>query len=486
MFTCTSVADTLVGSGCLCHRPDARIAMDRVATAFSRRGFLTGMAASLASLGSGAEAQGAPRAVPTEQPRPVLFTNIRLFDGVSPTLREGVQVLVAGSRIEAVHQGGVGPVEEAQTVDGAGCVLMPGLIDAHTHLIFSTVPLQQAMTADPNYLMLRAGRAAGEMLMRGFTSVRDVGGPVFGLKRAIDEGTIVGPRIWPAGAMISQTSGHGDFRTLHDLPRANSDPVHFTERIGAAAIADGTAEVLRRTREQLFLGASQIKVMAGGGVTSDHDPIDSTQYTEIELRAAVQAADDWNTYVTVHAYTPKAIKAAIRVGVRCIEHGHLADDEAAQLMAEKGVWWSLQPFLDDEDATPFPPGSSNRAAQVKILTGTDDAYRLAIQYKIKTAFGTDILFSAKVAARQGAQLAKLTRWYSPAELLCMATAGNAELLALSGPRSPYPGKLGVVEGGALADLLLVDGDPLTETALIAETKRIRLIMKNGQIYKNTL
>jgi imidazolonepropionase-like amidohydrolase len=486
MFTCTAVVDTLVGNGCLCHRPDARIVMDRVAAAFSRRGFLTGMAASLTSFGSGAEAQEVPRPVQAERPRPVLFMNTCLFDGISPILREGMQVLVAGSRIEAVHQGSIGPVEQVQTVDGAGCVLMPGLIDAHTHLIFSTVPLQQAMTADPNYLMLRAGKAASDMLMRGFTSVRDVGGPVFGLKRAIDEGTIVGPRIWPAGAMISQTSGHGDFRTLHDLPRANSAPLHFTEHIGAAAIADGTAEVLRRTREQLFLGASQIKLMAGGGVTSDHDPIDSTQYTEAELHAAVEAADDWNTYVTVHAYTPKAIKAAIRAGVKCIEHGHLADEEAAREMAKKGIWWSLQPFLDDEDATPFPEGSPNRAAQLRILKGTDDAYRLAKRLKIKTAFGTDILFSARVAARQGNQLAKLTRWYSPAELLSMATAGNAELLALSGPRSPYSGKLGVIEEGALADLLLVDGDPLSEIALIAQSERLRLIMKNGVIYKNSL
>ena len=145
-------------------------------------------------------------------------------------------------------------------------------------------------------------------------------------------------------AMISQTSGHGDFRTLHDLPRADRDPLHFSEVIGAAAIADGVDEVLRRTREQLFLGASQIKLMAGGGVTSDHDPLDSTQYTGAELRAAVEAADGWNTYVTVHAYTPKAIRLSIEAGVKCIEHGHLADEDTALLMARQGIWWSLQPF----------------------------------------------------------------------------------------------------------------------------------------------
>jgi imidazolonepropionase-like amidohydrolase len=322
--------------------------------------------------------------------------------------------------------------------------------------------------------------------MQGFTSARDVGGPVFGLKRAIDEGAIAGPRIWPAGAMISQTSGHGDFRTLHDVPRAGGE-LHYTERIGAAAIADGVEEVLRRTREQLMLGASQIKIMAGGGVTSEHDPLDSSQFTEAEIHAAVDAADAWNTYVAVHAYTPRAIKAALRTGVKCIDHGHLADEASAQLMAEKGAWWSLQPFLDDEDATPFPEGSAQRAQQLQVIQGTDSAYRLAKKYQVKTAFGTDTLFNAKIAARQGAQLAKLVRWHSPVEVLKMATADNGELLALSGPRNPYPGKLGVIANDALADLLLVDGDPLADIALIANPeKNFRIIMKDGKIYKNTL
>ncbi|MDW6023137.1 amidohydrolase family protein [Mesorhizobium sp. BAC0120] len=448
---------------------------------------MTGIAASVAGFGLGTSAFAQLQQQGASGPaRPLLFTNIRLFDGISPSLREGVQVLVDGNRIKSVHSGGEAAPENAMTIDGGGRVLMPGLIDAHTHLTLATVPLQVALTGDLNYLMLRAAKGASEFLMQGFTTARDVGGPVFGLKQAIDDGTIVGPRIWPAGAMISQTSGHGDFRTLHDLPRANFDPLHFSETSGTAAIADGVDEVLRRTREQLFLGASHIKLMAGGGVTSDHDPLDSTQYTEPELRAAVEAADGWNTYVTVHAYTPKAIRLAIEAGVKCIEHGHLADEATARLIAEKGVWWSLQPFLDDEDATPFPEGSPQRASALQVYSGTDTAYQLAKKHQVKTAFGTDTLFSAKIAARQGAQLAKLVRWHTPAEVLKMATAGNGELLALSGPRSPYSGKLGVVEENALADLLLLEGDPLTDISLIADRNNIRVIMKDGQIYKNTL
>ncbi|WP_258003659.1 MULTISPECIES: metal-dependent hydrolase family protein [Fischerella] len=287
--------------------------------------------------------------------------------------------------------------------------------------------------------------------------------------------------------MISQTSGHGDFRSLKELPRTPSSPLSRAEQFGVSAIADGVDEVLRRTREQLMQGASQIKLAAGGGVASSYDPIDVSEYTEAEFKAAVDAAANWNTYVTIHAYTPTAIQTAIRAGVKCIEHGQLMDEETAKLMAKKGIWLSMQPFLDDEDANPYPEGSANRARQLQVFQGTDIAYKLAKKYNIKTAWGTDTLHSAKNAARQGAQLAKMVRWYTPAEVLRMATSTNAELLALSGPRNPYPGKLGVVEEGALADLLLVNGNPLENIQLIEDpAKNFVVIMKDGKIYKNTL
>jgi imidazolonepropionase-like amidohydrolase len=208
-------------------------------------------------------------------------------------------------------------------------------------------------------------------------------------------------------------------------------------------------------------------------------------FTEAELRAAVEAAENWGTYVTVHAYTPAAIQRAITAGVKVLEHGHLMDETTARLMAEKGIWLSVQPFLDDEDATPFPPDSPNRARQLEMVQGTDNVYALAKKYKLKTAFGTDVLFSAALARRQGAQLAKLTRWYTPAEVLTMATGANGELLRLSGPRNPYPGKLGVVEEGALADLLLVDGNPVENIRVIENPDRnFLVIMKDGKVYKN--
>ena len=427
-----------------------------------------------------------------QQPPPAavtLFNNVRVFDGKGPALSPPMNVLVTGNVISKISKDPIATDRSTNTkiIDGAGRTLMPGLIDAHVHMTLSNVPQALFFTADPNYTMLRQGKAAGDMLMRGFTAGRDVGGNSFGLKRSIDEDVIPGPRIWPAGAGISQTSGHGDYRSVHDLPRNPTDPLHFSERLGATRIADGVDDVLRGTREQLMLGASQIKLMAGGGVASDYDPLDVTQFTEAEIHAAVEAADSWNTYVTVHAYTPKAIQSAIRAGVKCIEHGQLADDATAKIMAENGIWWSLQPFLDDEDAIPFKEGSANRKKQLQMVAGTDNAYMLAKKYKIKTAWGTDTLFDAKLAARQGAQLSKLTRWYTPAEVLIMATGNNGELLAMSGPRSPYQGKIGVVEEGALADLLLVDGDPVANIKLIEDpVKNFVVIMKDGKTYKNSL
>jgi imidazolonepropionase-like amidohydrolase len=204
------------------------------------------------------------------------------------------------------------------------------------------------------------------------------------------------------------------------------------------------------------------------------------------LRAAVEAAQNWGTYVAVHAYTSISIQRAIAAGVLCIEHGHLMDEATARLIAEKGIWLSTQPFLE-EIADAFPPGSFERAKALEVVAGTEKTYALAKKYKIKTAFGTDILFSPAMARRHGHLLTALTRWYTPAEALAMATANNAELLALAGKRNPYPGKLGVVEEGALADLLLVDGDPVANIKLLEDPDRnLLVIMKDGRIYKNTI
>lgn len=439
------------------------------------------LAACAVMLGSALHAQQA-------EPSTVLFENVRIYDGIGASLSEPSNVLVRGNKIEKIARTPIPVDRSAKTkiINGNGRTLMPGLIDVHTHMMFATLPQIALLTTELGFVNIAAAKGATETLMRGFTTVRDLGGPVFGLKRAIDTGLTPGPRIYPSGAFISQTGGHGDFRLPTEIPAAPGD-FTYAERMGATVIADSADEVRKRTRELLALGASQIKLMAGGGVSSVYDPIDVTQYTVPELRAAVEAAENWGTYVTVHAYTPRAIRQAIEAGVKCIDHGQLADEATVKLMAEKGVWWSLQPFLDDEDANPKPEGSEARVKQLEVSTGTDTAYALAKKYKVRTGWGTDALFDAVSAAKQNRRLVKMQRWYTPAEVLRMATSQNAELLTLSGPRNPYPGKLGVVQEGALADLILVDGDPLANLSIIEDyAKNFVVIMKDGKIYKNTL
>ncbi|MGY3137007.1 imidazolonepropionase-like amidohydrolase [Bradyrhizobium sp. USDA 4501] len=418
-----------------------------------------------------------------QQDGDVLFQNVRIFDGRNGALSGPSNVLIRNNKIEKISTGPI--AADAQVIAGDGRVLMPGLIDAHWHALLVRPTPAAVMASDIGYINLLAAAEATATLMRGFTTIRDMGGPAFSLKRAIDEGLVVGPRIYPSGAMITITGGHGDFRPLSDLPRTIGGMLSRMERIGGAMVADSPDEVRVRAREQLMQGATQVKLTAGGGVASPFSPLDVSTFTEPELRAAVEAAENWGTYAVVHAYTPVAIQRSIAAGVKCIEHGHLMDDASARLMAEKGIWLSTQPFLDVSGASALGPAEQDKMRQV--VAGTDRVYGFAKKYKLKTAFGTDVLFSKALADRQGAMLTTLTRWYTPAEALIMATSTNAELLSLSGLRNPYPGMLGVVEEGALADLLLVDGNPIDNIKLIEDpAKNFLVIMKDGKVYKNLL
>jgi len=418
-----------------------------------------------------------------QQDSGILFQNVRIFDGKHGALSAPSNVLVRNHKIETISTDAI--TTDAQVIAGDGRVLMPGLIDAHWHAMLVRPTPAAAISDDVGYMNLLAAAEATATLMRGFTTVRDMGGPSFGLKRAIDEDLVAGPRIYPSGAIITITGGHGDFRQLSELPRTIGGMLSRMERIGGSMVADSPDEVRVRAREQLMQGASQVKLTAGGGVASPFSPLDVSTLTEAELRAAVEAAENWGTYVAVHAYTPVAIQRSIAAGVKCIEHGHLMDDATARMMAEKGIWLSTQPFVDLAGASALGPAEQDKMRQV--VAGTNRVYGFAKKYKLKTAFGTDVLFSKALADRQGAMLTTLTRWYTPAEALIMATSENAELLDMSGPRNPYPGRLGVVEEGALADLLLVDGNPIDNIRLVEDpAKNFLVIMKDGKVYKNLL
>jgi imidazolonepropionase-like amidohydrolase len=487
MFSCTSDDDATLAkhSGCLCHTPDIHRLTRRINLDVSRRSVVAGIAASIASLASSKRSQAQSPASSAPRTQSVLFNNVRVFDGTSAGLRDGLSVLVQDQHIRAVTAGNPAAPGGARVIDCGGRVLMPGLIDMHWHAVFAAMPLQRLVTAEAGAIFLTAGVEAERTLMRGFTTVRDAGGPVFPLKDAIDTGLIAGPRIYPSGAMITTTGGHGDMRPLSDLPRRPGGPLSALEQTGGSMIADSADEVRLRVREQLMQGASQIKIVGSGGVSSPRSPLDMMTFSEAELRAAVGTAADWNTYVMVHAYTPAAISRAIAAGVGCIEHAHLMDAATARTMAESNTWLSIQPFLSDDDAITLPGPS--RAKMQQVFAGTDTAYKLAKTHGVRTAFGSDLLFSDTLTARQGTMLTHLSTWYNTVETLSMATAVNGELLALSGPRNPYSGKLGVIEEGALADLLLVDGNPLQDIRVIADPDRnFVLIMKDGRIHKNTI
>ena len=387
----------------------------------------------------------------------VVIRGAQVFNGCDEELAEA-DVLVSGQLIKAIGTDIEAP-EGAFEIDAEGHTLIPGLIDAHWHGVF-----------------------AEATILRGYTTVRDTAGPMFDIARATDEGLIDGPRVFPSGPALSITAGHQDFRITREVPTPGGQ-LHSFETNNMFYITDGVPDVLKRVRENLMQGATHIKLMAGGGVTSAYDPIHTIQFTDAEFQAAVEATEAWGTYVTTHAINDEAVRHSIENGAKSVEHVHMATRETLKMMKDEGVWLSMQPFLDDEDAPAL--NDFQKAKYQSVVDGTDFVYRTAKKLGLKIAFGTDTLFSADLAERQGAVLAKLERWFTPYETLKMATCDNAELLKLSGELTPYPlGPLGVIEEGAYADMILVDGNPLENLQLISDPKaNFGMIMKDGVIYK---
>ncbi|MBF2055750.1 MAG: amidohydrolase family protein [Cyanobacterium sp. T60_A2020_053] len=419
----------------------------------------------------------------------ILFENVRIFDGESAQLSPSANLLIINNKIAEINTNKITPpsTNNLTRIDGKGRVLMPGLIDNHVHIVMtaSTLPELLSPNVSEETLLARAEAEAEQMLLRGFTTVRDLGGPTFALKKKIDGGQIPGPRIYPSGAMISQTSGHGDFRSLNERSRRFGGTISRGEEMGAAFIADGRDDVLTAARENLRQGATQIKIMAGGGVSSIYDPIDVTQYTLDEMKAAVEAASDWGTYVTVHAYTTQAVRRAIEAGVKCIEHGQLLDEDTMKILAQKGIWLSAQAFEDRET-----PGftEEQKAKRALVVQGVTNAFNWAKKYNVKLAWGTDYLFQPERNKQQNQDIVKLQQWFTPAEALKLVTHDNAQLFKLSGERNPYKaGELGVIKKDAYADMILVDGNPLEDFAIMGDyNNKFKVIVKDGKIYKNTL
>ena len=425
-----------------------------------------------------------------DAPSQTLFTNVHVFDGVNEARIENASVLVEGNLIKEVSTDAIN-APDATVIDGGGRTLMPGLIDAHVHMSITEPIADLRDNYDWMYWGAVSTIEAEKMLLRGFTSVRDAGGPAIGLQKAIDRGKAVGPRIYPSGPVISQTSGHGEHRRYTE-PHPNfegSSPSFFNQHV--EFLADGVPEVLRATREALRMGATQIKIMAGGGVSSPTDPLHTVQYLPEELEAAVKAAADWDTYVLVHAYNDESILRSIEAGVQSIDHAQLMTEVSAQAIKDADVW--VVPYYSllglDEETVVKVLGPHAAPKFLAVQAGARNQMRLLKEYGIeKVAFSTDIIGDPAALTKQNDEFKYRLEEWSSYEVLMQATSKAGELLALSGQLNPYPeGRLGVIAEGAYADILLVDGNPVEDALIMTDYENnFDLIMKDGVIYKNTL
>ena len=413
-----------------------------------------------------------------------IITNARIFDGVSETLIEGQSVLVTDGKIARIAADIAAP-DGAEVIDAGGRVMTPGFIFAHEHLMFQ-LSAPELLIQDDRYVALLSSQTARRYLERGITTVRDAAGNSYGLKQAIDRGVVPGPRIYPSGPMIAQTSGHGDMRfPTNPTVFAGGEQGPMVAR-GDMIVADGIPDLLKATRENLRRGSSQIKIAVGGGTGSKSDPLEVIEFTDAEIQAIVQAATDFGTYVMAHVYNPRGIRRAIDNGVKSIEHGNLIDKDTLRYMKKKDVWLSPQVTV----YTYIPAGySEDQAAKHRqAFAGIDTMLKTAKEIGFENiVFGSDIISDPDQIENILGEFEKRTKWFTPIEIMRQATSKGGELMALSNVRNPYPGKLGVIEEGAHADLLLIDGNPLKDVKVIVDFEaNIDLIMKDGKIYKNTL
>jgi imidazolonepropionase-like amidohydrolase len=416
----------------------------------------------------------------------ILIKNVSIFNGNSGKLITGKDVVVEGNKIKSIVSSGGNESKYDEVIDGKGGYLTPGLIDCHAHAVMGGDE-NTFINGDQNYVQLFAAMEMEDMLLRGVTTIRDAGGNTFALKKAIDDGIVDGPRIYPSGAILSQYSGHVDFRTPNptDLPKEWGGQISSGEKNGHAMLANGPDQVMTAVRQQLFLGATQIKLAVGGGVSSFTDPLYVNEYTTEEIKAAVDAANDYGTYVMTHVFNEVGVKRAIEAGVKTIEHGHLMNEEDAKLMAEKGVILSTQCQVLAQVAEiykdPIRKGKLDEA-----MSGMDNMFKLAKKYNIKVAYGTDLLFSYEGRKTQLKDLTLRKQWYTSPEIMIQATGTGGEVVGLCGKRNPY-GKVGVIEEGAMADILIYSKNPLEDVSIVEDYENnLKLIIKDGKTYKNEL
>lgn len=407
--------------------------------------------------------------------KPVVVKNCKILNTRTLVLEDAQNVLIEDGLISRI--GGADMVSpEAEMIDAQGKTLMPGMIDCHVHVVASSFNLGRMASMSNTMALLRALPIMQGMLDRGFTSVRDAGGADWALADAVTSGLIDGPRVFCSGKALSQTGGHADFRARNDIL---DDPCSCAGKIGnIGQVVDGVDECRRAVREQILNGATQIKVMASGGVSSPHDPVQNLGFSEAELTAIVEEANNANTYVMAHAYTARAIIRAVKCGVRTIEHGNLVDHEAAQLMKERGVYMvptviTYEGLANEGERYGLPADSVKKIADVR--THGMRALEILEEVGVKMGFGSDLL--GETHYMQSQELVLRSRVVGNAKAIQQATLIGAEILN-------HEGRLGEVVEGAYADLLLIDGNPLENIELLTDTDSIKLIVQRGQVYKN--
>ena len=426
-----------------------------------------------------------------ETKKTTLIKNVSIFNGTSEKLITGKDVVLAGNKIDKLIKKGSKEKQYDEVIDGKGGTLMPGLSDVHTHLALCQPPPVLLNQRRWEYIGAVMTNEAERYLMRGFTSVRDVGGPTIGLGRAIDDGFATGPRIFSSGMGLAQTGGHGDMRN----PNAQSkyfygEHFRFTD-LGYFVLADGVAEVQKACRDTLASQASQIKICTGGGVTSLTDPLYSVQYTPEEVAAAVNEATRYGTYVAAHVHTDEGINVALDSGVKTIEHGLLIKEDTLKKLVDKDAWICPQAYIVSHEANDGNPTFADPIQSAKMdqaRAGSINCFKWAKKYGAKVAWGTDMFGTREAYDNTLLEFKTRAEYYSNIEQLKQVTSANGELLALSNLKHPYPGaKLGVIESGAYADLLIVDGNPIKDILVMLDYENnFKLIMKDGKAYKNTL
>lgn len=414
-----------------------------------------------------------------------LIINADVFDGKNEELRKNVSILIENNLITKITDEDISNTEGV-VIDAEGETVIPGLIDCHYHIMLADgFKAMDAVEIDET--AIKSTIIAKGLLERGFTTIRDVGGYTWGLHACIEEGIVPGPRIYQSGATISQTSGHSDYRQN----RAQRNPKDYGDspflRQGHMVVADGVPECLQAARDQFFKGATQIKVMGGGGASSLWDPLDTLQYTKNELEAIVETAKNYGTYVCSHLHVSPAMKAAIEAGVKCIEHGSEMTEEIAQLMAKNDVWLCSQYGTAKLLAERKIPLDSELLYQKteRVGKGLVKNAQWVKKYGIKCAFGSDVVGLPEVHENQLKEFPARKELFGSFQGIKQATSYAAELLGLCTYLNPYiDGKIGVIEEGAYADLLIIRGNPVEDLDILGNKDNILVVMKDGKIVKD--